>query len=637
MMLEEDEVNRANLIAPIILLLFVGLIYYPSLDVDFVFDDMPNIVLNQAVHPESVKDLGRVLDTAFSPTRPLAMLSFALNYLAGGLDVFGYHLVNILIHGINAILVYLVLLNLTNLETDRLIPRLRRRERVSWSFYGAALWAVNPVQTQAVTYIVQRMSSLAAMFYLAAILAFILHRRGRLSGPAAAMMIIVSFVLGLGCKEIILSLPAGLLLLDFALFPEYFRKNRPWFLAGLAGCGLIGLYLLGWHLPEMTAPYPNRNFSPLERMMSQWRILWHYLGLFVIPLPSRLHLTYGLEPSRGLFTPWTTAAGLAGILITIAYAIVVRQKRPLFTLAILFYFLANAIEASFVNLELAFIHRLYLPTIFLPILILPGPDHPGRLKKIAPLLLLIIALFSWLTIQRNLEWNATPSFWNANIKRGADTARAKNNLAAALIDNGRLDEALPVIDKGLKIAVRDEDLAMLTYNRGYALFYLKRYPEAEEAFRKVAKRYGTYRHTYIYLGLLQLKKGNTKAAEKLAQALEKIPQIAYQAAIIRARIYLDDKRYQEAESALFTAREKTDKAPVYVRQRISLELARLYLKWGKAEAAYKIFLDIIRQFPQNYSAWRLIYLMLENGGDHQNAAKVKKFLLSKGVKLKQAR
>ncbi len=637
-MMEAGEGIRARIIAPLLLLGFVVLIYYPSLNVDFIFDDMPNIVLNPAVHPAGINDLERVLTSGVSADRPLALFSFALNYLADGLNVFGYHLVNITIHAVNTILLYFILFMLPgfNRPLKKAVSPGDPGDRISWSFYGAALWATNPAQTQAVTYIVQRMTSMAAMFYLFAILAHILYRRERISGRAASFAIVFAFILGLGAKEIILSLPAALILIDFCLFPRKAKKHILPHAAALGVAAVIGLIILKGHLPDMFAPCPGRNFSPWERVMSQWRILWHYLGIFFLPLPSRLHLTYGIEPSRGLFAPWSTITGLLAIIAAVATALMVRGKRPLITLAVLFYFLAQAIEASFVNLELAFIHRLYLPTIFSPLLLLPRPENVKRIKKTGPILLIVIALFSYWTVQRNLEWNASPSFWAANIKRGADTARAKNNLAASLIDNGRLREALPVIEAGLKIAVRDEDLAMLTYNRGYALFYLRRYPESEEAFRRVAKKFGTYRHTFVYLALLQLKKGRREAALKIASLLENNTHTAYQGRIIRSRVASDEKEFAAAEKHLLTAKKETTGAPIYVRQRVSLELARLYLKWGKNDRAYETFLGITREFPQNYSVWRLIYLMLKNGGDRRNAARVKGFLLSKGVKLNQS-
>ena len=637
-MMDTAEGWHKRLAAPLLLAAFVFIAYFPSMGADFVFDDRPNIVFNQAVHPKSLADLGRVLDSPYSRTRPLALLTFALNHLACGMDPFGYHLVNMAVHAANAVLLYAVLMQIFFVsapvegEKAALLPPDPGRA-AAWSFHGAALWAMNPVQTQAVTYIVQRMTSLATMFYLAAILVHLLRRRERIAAAQAPAAVAVFFLLGLGCKEIILSLPAALLVIDFCLFPEKAKKNWPLFAGLVLAAGAVGFVMNGGRMPELTATFPGRDFSPLERLMTQWRVLWHYLGLFVFPHPSRLHLTYGITPSRGLFSPWTTAAGLAGLAGAAAWALRVRGKRPLFALAVLFYLTGHAIEAGVVNLELAFIHRLYLPSLFLPLLVLPRPAAGGPGRR-GPLLLLVIALFSFWTVQRNLEWGAGPEFWGQNIQRGADTARAWNNLAASLIDNGRLQEALAAIARGEELATRDKDIAMLGYNRGYALYFLGRLDEAKKAFRKVADRFGPYRHTILFLGLIELKQGRPQKAKELAERLARIPELAYQADLLAARIALAKNDPAETERLLIAAREKTARAPLYVRQRIELELVRLYLKKGETKRAYDTLVNMTREFPQNYSAWRLIHLMLKNGGDLEHAARIRKFLESRGVRVK---
>ncbi|MCK5543611.1 MAG: hypothetical protein KAI35_00240, partial [Desulfobulbaceae bacterium] len=136
------------------LALFIVIAYYPSLDVPFMFDDYPNIIANPAVHPETLSDLIDVFDSKVSSDRPLALLSFALNYWLHGLDEFGYHLVNILIHLLNAFLLYTIFVKfpLPYNDADQDRNKQDNYYRYNLAFYAAALWAVNPVHTQAVTY-----------------------------------------------------------------------------------------------------------------------------------------------------------------------------------------------------------------------------------------------------------------------------------------------------------------------------------------------------------------------------------------------------------------------------------------------------------------------------------------------------
>jgi len=383
-----------------VLALLAVIIYIPSLDIPFVFDDLPNIVLNLAVHAEKFSDLDRVLDSEISGSRPLAMLTFAVNHWLGGLDIFGYHLFNILVHLLNCIMLCLLLVIIP--ANGQAGATVASRQGHIWkiAFWSAALWAVNPVHTQAVTYIVQRMTSMATFFYLAGLYIYLAWRTRKLSPGFAIPLLLCSFALGLACKEIVLTLPLALILLDYIFFPERWKKSLPYLLGGVIISFLLGLYFLQGRFPEWLTTYPNRNFSPLERVMTQWRVVWHYLSLFALPMPDRLHLTYNIEVSRGLFSPWTTIPALAAIITSITAAIMVRHKWPVISWAVLFFFLAMAPEASFVNLELAFIHRLYLPSLFLVFAVLYYiPDRV--LKKSGPVLLLLIALWSYWTIVRN--------------------------------------------------------------------------------------------------------------------------------------------------------------------------------------------------------------------------------------------
>ena len=215
-------------------------------------------------------------------------------------------------------------------------------------------------------------------------------------------------------------------------------------------------------------------------------------------------------------------------------------------------------------------------------------------------------------------------------------ARAKNNLASVLIDAGRFEEALVQIEAGLKLASRDEDLMLLMYNQAYALFYLQEFDNSLEAFRKTAKRFGAYRHTYLFIGVIYLKQGRVKKALELADQLEAQPALKYQGEIIKANVMANENRNQEAIDILIRALAAESEAEIYIRQRLQLELVGIYMKQGRFNEAYRILIEITESFPQNYSVWRMIYMMLEAGGDRERAEKVKAFLESRGVRVSNA-
>jgi tetratricopeptide (TPR) repeat protein len=614
------------------LCLFIGICYYPSLGVPFVFDDFPNIVANPAVHPENISQLPAAVFSKVTATRPLAMLSFGVNYLFGYMDVFGYHLVNIIIHIINTLLLYRICIIFPTRSYEK--PETNLIHRQSAAFWGAALWALNPVQTQAVTYIVQRMTSMATLFYLAGIYLFLLWRNHRVHTNWTVAGLAICFFLGLASKEIIVTLPFALLLLDYLCFPSTRNRKKALVTVIVATSAIftLGILYLEGQLPDWQTTYTGRNFNPIERVMTQWRVVWHYVSLFLLPNPGRLHLAYDPIVSRSLFQPWTTLAGLLALLFTGYGAWHIRKKYAVLSFAILFFFLAQIVESSFINLELAFIHRLYLPSLFLPfaaISLIPG----NMSKKVGIPLLAIISLWSFWTINRNVEWSTARDFWQADLARGAGTARALNNQAAALIDEGRYEEAIPILKEGLPTASA-EQRKDINYNLGVALYITKSYEEALQTFQTVLQENGLYLNTLLYVGQTFLAQGRKEDAEKIVKMLSAVTDKRYQGAIMQANIHASEGEYAEAEDVLLAAIEEESAADLGRWLKLKLELASVYLKSNKRKEAYETYLQITQRFPQNLFAWKQIYFMLTDGGDKKSAAVIKRYLETKGVEIK---
>ena len=167
--------NRRSALVLLVFVFLGFLIYSNTLDVSFYFDDRPNIVENPNVRLTglSLKDITGACFKTACPNRPVANLSFALNYYFHQYDVMGYHVINIVIHIITGILLYFFI------KTTLSIPSIRSnyKHHASIALFAALIWLAHPVQTQSVTYIVQRMNSMAAMFY---ILTFLLYAKGRM-------------------------------------------------------------------------------------------------------------------------------------------------------------------------------------------------------------------------------------------------------------------------------------------------------------------------------------------------------------------------------------------------------------------------------------------------------------------------
>ena len=216
---------EVHLLAVIVLYILGFAVYLNSFPVPFVFDDYPNIRDNPSIRLKSInfEDLRATVFESHAIRRPIANISFALNYFAGGYDVKGFHLVNIFIHIANGVLVYfvtLILLGRSRMLTER--PSAPDRRLRLAALFAAAIFIAHPLQIQAVTYIVQRMTSMATMFYLMSLLLYLLgrQREDRYRKSIYWLAALACWLLALGSKEIAATLPAIIVLIEYFFFRD---------------------------------------------------------------------------------------------------------------------------------------------------------------------------------------------------------------------------------------------------------------------------------------------------------------------------------------------------------------------------------------------------------------------------------
>ena len=279
----------------------------------------------------------RILSTTSS-------LSFALNWYAGQGNPFGYHLLNITIHATTAFILYLTTFSL--LLTPKLTGRFGATDAHFIALLNAVLWAVNPIQIQAVTYIVERMAAMATMYYL---LAIYFYAKGRLSRRPMIQVLFYlgclgSFLFALMSKENALILPASLCLVEFIFFQDAIGiKKIKTHLPALAVTGtalLIVLIILvkTGALSVFFRGYANRPFTLVERLLTEPRIVLFYISQIFYPLPDRFSITHDVVVSTSLFSPWTTLPSILTILLLIGLGVSQINKRPIVAFAIIFFF-----------------------------------------------------------------------------------------------------------------------------------------------------------------------------------------------------------------------------------------------------------------------------------------------------------
>jgi tetratricopeptide (TPR) repeat protein len=369
----------------VVLLLAVAFaIYIPGLKGPFLLDDRENITVPPALRMTALT-LPGVRDAMFSwgestPHRGLARLSFALNYyFAGGrFDVFAFKLTNVVIHVINGLLIYW--LSVLLLRRYAGVAR-SASTQAGWSamqsylpLLVAALWVLHPIQLTSVLYVVQRMTSMAAFFVLAGLLAFVVGRVRLESGRAWGLALMLAGLaggVGLGylCKQNAVLLPFYAFLVELFFFrrealPAGARRRLYGFYGLTVGlpvlAGLLGL-VFAWDL--IAQGYAHRDFTPFERLLTESRVLFFYLGLLLLPHIRAFGLYHDdIAVSTGWLEPWTTLPSVLAWLVLAGLALWGIRRRALWSFALLWYLVGHSLESSLVGLELVFEHRNYLPS-----------------------------------------------------------------------------------------------------------------------------------------------------------------------------------------------------------------------------------------------------------------------------------
>ncbi|MGA2468032.1 MAG: hypothetical protein ABSH06_27275, partial [Thermodesulfobacteriota bacterium] len=452
----------------------------------------------------------RLLTHSFSESlRFFSYFTFALNFYFGGLNVFGYHLANLLIHISTGIFVFWFVLLTLGLPTQR-----ERYRSIGFkvAFLTSLIFIAYPIQTQAVTYIVQRMTSMATMFYL---LSMIFYIKGRLS--LGRRKILYYGGMGLSGFLSILSKENAFILPFFIALYEimFFRKwkggclTRPVikiFLI-LIGLGLIGFILLGGRVVNLVNEgYQYRDFTMSERGLTQLRVVLYYLTLLIFPYPSRLNLDYDFPVSKSLFDPISTFFSLIIIILFIGIGVWKMKKWPTLSFFIFWYFGNLVIESSIIPLEMVYEHRLYLPSIgpiFLFSLLLArlwekwAPIEKRRREAVfAGLVILMVFPLSWSTIERNSIWRSEFELWTDSVKKSPRKGRPHYNLGYFYYTSGQIDKAKGELELALKL---DPKMALAHFNLGVIDYNEGRLDEAVWRLQKALTINPKYAQAYAYL------------------------------------------------------------------------------------------------------------------------------------------
>jgi len=439
-----------------LIIIICFLIYLSGLQGDFLFDDYPNL--------ESLGTYGTIdgwdkvrnfIQSGFAgPTgRPISLASFLLNDNAWPSIAYSFKYTNLLIHVLNGILLcWATLLLLRNYNY-------KEQQAVWIALIASGIWLLHPYFVSTTLYVVQRMAQLATLFTLIGIVGYL---KGRLLLAYKPLQAYLYMAISIGLCTILAtySKENGALLPLLILVLEFCNPNRShqpiwqWRALCLWLPSLVVLYIIFRELNFSENLWPNRNFNQVERLYSEARIVTEYLyHLFIPQIEGRGLYQDGYIISKSIFQPITTLYSIIFLTGLIFSAFIYKNKYPLFSVAILFFFAAHMMESTVLGLELYFEHRNYLAALFL---FLPIAAALYSLKeKIDPqLVYLIIAIIfiilSFFTYERAKLWGNTNELLLYWAKNTPNSPRAQSTIARKLTEQGYILESNQHLEQALK-------------------------------------------------------------------------------------------------------------------------------------------------------------------------------------------
>jgi len=465
------------------------LVYLPGLDGPFLFDDYPNIVGNEFIKISSL-DVQSLMASAFSMEsgalrRPVAMLSFALNYyFAETVDrALPFKVTNLAVHVCTALIVFalirLVLFRAFAVHRDNEWNGALAVSRVTLLAGAVALWwAIHPIQLTTVLYVVQRMAGLSGLFSLLALYCYMCARSAMIDArmKRAALLFfatMVSMAIALFSKENAILVPVFALLLEWLLFqhPKLQRwwgsassKVRTLFWAVLLVLVAIAAYLV---LDFAQAGYVYRSFTLTERVLTEARVLVMYLFLILVPRISGFGLYHDdIIVSQSLISPSTTILAFALIIVLLVVAVAARRRHPVLTLGIAWFFVAHSLESTVLALELVHEHRNYVASIGPLLVVGYGIELLTRLRPLRLLSVVVCTLALALglsTATRAAGWADLHSLSAIEVIYHPRSARAHVQHAASLFQQKHFVASIEALERAIELDPREPGYQLMQH------------------------------------------------------------------------------------------------------------------------------------------------------------------------------
>ncbi len=583
---ETSSPRTAALVTFVVLGIAVACVYAEAIHAPFIFDDRPAIVDNPSIRrlwpPIGTPTArGPLNPPALAPTarRPLPNLSFAIDYRLGGLDPAGYHRMNLAMHVLAATVLAAIVR-----RTLRL-PYFGMSARVAWGVSSAValVWALHPLNSEAVVYVTQRTELLVGLCYFTVLWAALRYWDAGAPAARAGWVVVAGLVglAGMASKEIMVSAPLAVLLYEGTFVRDGLgAARRSWPLYASLGLGWVLLYLLSAGGVGGLAD-PRHQIALLVWWATQTKMLLLYLKLSVWPWPLSLHYAPAYLRTAGAAWPWILAvAALAAGTLALTW----RRPAARFVVLVVVAVLAPTLVVPLPKM-IAAERRMYVPLAGLVTLAIVG----GYRAAVARVPRAVVGLWvataaavvglGALTVRRVADYATVVGIWQDAVRHQPDDAMSHYNLGVALLDEHRPQEALRCFEDALRL---EPDYAMALDNLGGTLDRVGRSAEAIAPLEEA----------------LRLDSDDGVAHNNLGSALIKVGRP------------LDAIDHLNRALALTDAQDS---------ERVHLNLGRALLGAGRAAEAIVHFEQATRLDPEDAEAERLLATALLGAGQPARA------------------
>lgn len=590
---EFGRIAAPALIIAVSFVCYHGTFYHP-----FQFDDDWSIILN-----EEIRDIGNIPAIwNYFPTRFFTFLSIAINYHLSGLDTFGYHVFNFSVHVAAALAVYWlasILAGAANAgganNPSRQLGEQAGYPPFLFPLTAALLFTAHPLQTEAVTYIWQRNTSLVTLFYLLSLSMYIksslMIEKGHSDNKAKLFFggSILFAVCAMLTKEVAVTLPVAIVLAEYYFVSgslQNLRKKVVRLSAFLPPFFMIPVMTsLGMNpsLGDIGGRHYN-ILSPVDYLLTQFNVIVKvYLTLLVAPFGQ--NLDYDFPAAHSFTEAWASFLVLAGL---VAMSVWLFNRSRIASFGLMFFFLALSVESSFFPLEdLVFEHRVYLPSagLFMTVSSLllftaRALFHERAAMAVVAAVFIVTASLSALTIDRNEVWRSHETLWTDVVRKSPAKSRGYDNMAMIFLKQGRLEESEKWLLKSYSLK---DDSAFVLYN----------------------------------LGFIRMKKGdNAKALEYMKKAIKADP-LHTSAYLAIGNINMSEKRYSKAAYYYKIAGDIGDpKESVQILR----ALGTAFALGGHIDESIKTYEKIISKLPNDKQANNNLGILYRTKGNEEKAA-----------------